>query len=93
MKKETVTILQPVLILVLVVLQEPTSIKNIIFNDLLIDWNKPITLVEGPFDSIKMGNSILYWVRPKEQQSYLRRLLKNKQKFLLVWMRTHYQNQ
>ena len=28
------------------------------FNDLLINWNEPITLVEGPFDSIKMKNSI-----------------------------------
>ena len=39
--------------------KNPPASKNIIFNDLLIDWNKPITLVEGPFDSIKMKNSIL----------------------------------
>ena len=33
--------------------------KNIIFNDILIDWRKPIVLVEGPFDAIKAGtNSI-----------------------------------
>ena len=38
--------------------KNPPASKNIIFNDLLIDWNKPITLVEGPFDSIKMSNSI-----------------------------------
>ena len=38
--------------------KNPPASKNIIFNDLLIDWTKPITLVEGPFDSIKMGNSI-----------------------------------
>ncbi len=29
--------------------------KNIIFNDLLVDWSRPITLVEGPFDAIKAG--------------------------------------
>lgn len=29
--------------------------KDIIFNDLLIDWSKPITLVEGPFDAFKAG--------------------------------------
>lgn len=26
--------------------------KNIIFNDYLIDWTRPITLVEGPFDAM-----------------------------------------
>ena len=38
--------------------KNPPTSKNIIFNDLLINWNEPITLVEGPFDSIKMKNSI-----------------------------------
>jgi DNA primase len=33
--------------------------KDIIFNDYLIDWSYPITLVEGPFDALKSGpNSI-----------------------------------
>ena len=30
----------------------------IIFNESLIDWDKPISLVEGPFDSIFVDNSI-----------------------------------
>ena len=38
--------------------KNPPASKNIIFNDLLINWNEPITLVEGPFDAIKMKNSI-----------------------------------
>jgi len=38
--------------------KNPPATKNIIFNDLLIDWNKPITIVEGIFDSIKAENSI-----------------------------------
>ena len=38
--------------------KNPSASKNIIFNDLLINWDEPITLVEGPFDSIKMKNSI-----------------------------------
>jgi DNA primase len=29
--------------------------KDIIFNDLLIDWLEPVTLVEGPIDAIKAG--------------------------------------
>lgn len=31
--------------------------KDIIFNDLLVDWSRPITLVEGPFDAIKAGTN------------------------------------
>lgn len=33
--------------------------KNIIFNDLLVDWRKGITLVEGPFDAIKAGTQAI----------------------------------
>ena len=32
--------------------------RDIIFNELMIDWNEDITLVEGPIDSIKAKNSI-----------------------------------
>ena len=38
--------------------KNPPSTKNIIFNDLLVDWDSPITLVEGAFDAIKIKNSI-----------------------------------
>ena len=31
--------------------------KDIIFNDILVDWRKPIVLVEGPFDAIKAGHN------------------------------------
>jgi hypothetical protein len=33
------------------------SRKDIIFNELFIDWSEPITLVEGPFDAISAGNN------------------------------------
>jgi DNA primase len=33
--------------------------KDIVFNDLLVDWTKPITLVEGPFDAIKAGHNAI----------------------------------
>jgi DNA primase len=36
----------------------PVPSNKIIFNDLLIDWTKPIVLVEGVFDAIKSRNSI-----------------------------------
>ena len=38
--------------------KNPPVSKNIIFNDLLIDWNNAVTLVEGVFDTIKIKNSI-----------------------------------
>jgi len=38
--------------------KNPPAKKNIIFNDLLVDWSKPVTLVEGVFDAIKTENSI-----------------------------------
>jgi DNA primase len=33
--------------------------KNIIFNDYLIDWDKPVTLVEGPIDAIIAGDNAI----------------------------------
>ena len=38
--------------------KNPPVSKNIVFNDLLIDWDSPVTLVEGPFDALKITNSI-----------------------------------
>tara|TARA_R110001583_G_scaffold53397_11_gene164759 strand:+ start:3789 stop:4715 length:927 start_codon:yes stop_codon:yes gene_type:complete len=38
--------------------KNPPASKNIIFNELLVDWDEPITLVEGVFDAIKIGNSV-----------------------------------
>lgn len=37
----------------------PVSKKDIIFNDLYINWDRPLTIVEGVFDAVKAGyNSI-----------------------------------
>jgi DNA primase len=33
--------------------------KDIVFNDLLVDWSQAITLVEGPFDAIKAGTNAI----------------------------------
>jgi hypothetical protein len=39
--------------------RNPEAEKEIIiFNEYLIDWSKPISIVEGPFDSIFVPNSI-----------------------------------
>jgi len=38
--------------------KNPPESKNIIFNELIIDWNSDIVLVEGVFDAIKATNAI-----------------------------------
>ena len=38
--------------------KNPHTSRNIVFNDLYIDWDKDIILVEGIFDAIKAGNAI-----------------------------------
>lgn len=54
--------------------------KNIIFNEINIDWNKPITITEGVFDSIKCHNSVPILGKTLISSSYLfRKILENKQ--------------
>jgi DNA primase len=36
----------------------PNASRNIIFNDLYVDWDSDIILVEGAFDAIRAGNAI-----------------------------------
>ncbi len=38
--------------------KNPAVSKDIVFNELLLDWDYPITLVEGAFDSMMADNSI-----------------------------------
>ncbi len=38
--------------------KNPSCSKDVVFNDVLIDWNNPVVLVEGFFDSLKYHNSI-----------------------------------
>jgi len=38
--------------------KNPPVSKNIVFNELMINWNEPITLVEGVFDAINAENSV-----------------------------------
>lgn len=36
----------------------PRASKDIIFNELNVDWSKPVTIVEGVFDAMKFENSV-----------------------------------
>jgi DNA primase len=38
--------------------KNPSCSRDIIFNDVFIDWDRPVVLVEGFFDSLKYNNSI-----------------------------------
>ena len=38
--------------------KNPPVSKNVVFNELMINWNEPITLVEGVFDAINAENSV-----------------------------------
>lgn len=38
--------------------KNPRASKDVVFNDLFIDWNKDLTLVEGVFDAMVAGNAI-----------------------------------
>ena len=39
--------------------KNPPVSKNVIFNELFVDWDEPITLVEGVFDAIIAGNNTI----------------------------------
>lgn len=63
--------------------KNPDAEKEIIiFNENLIDWDKPIYLVEGPFDSIFVPNSIP--MLGKHMSDYLFNLLYERAKEIII---------
>jgi len=38
--------------------KNPRVSKNIVFNELYVDWNKDLTIVEGVFDALVAGNAV-----------------------------------
>lgn len=58
--------------------------KNIIFNELLVDWTKPITLVEGPFDAIKAGTNAIPLQGKFVSQKLLDKILLSKTKVFMA---------
>ena len=54
----------------------PPTPHNFIFNELYIDWSKPVTIVEGVFDAIKTENAIPLLGSTLREDSYvLKRLV------------------
>ena len=64
----------------------PPVSRNIIFNDLMIDWQKDITLVEGAFDAIKAGqNAIpLLGSQLKEDSVLFQKIVKHNRRVYLA---------
>ena len=54
--------------------------KDIIFNELLIDWSKPVILVEGPFDAIKAGTNAITLQGKAVRKRLLKRLVEKRWK-------------
>jgi DNA primase len=38
--------------------KNPKATKDVVFNELYVDWNKGLTLVEGVFDALVAGNAV-----------------------------------
>ena len=56
----------------------PPMSKDILFNELYLDWNKDITLTEGVFDAIVAGNSIPLLGSTLNENSYIFRRIVEK---------------
>lgn len=58
--------------------KNPNLSKDIIFNELYIDWNEDITIVEGVFDAIKAKNAIpILGSTLRENSKLFEKLIKN----------------
>lgn len=58
--------------------KNPSASKDIIFNDLFVDWSRPIVLVEGVFDAMKCDNSIpVLGSTLKESSKLFQKIVKN----------------
>ena len=57
----------------------PVAKKEVLFNDINIDWKKPVTLVEGPFDLTKCpyNSSCLLGSHLPEDSVLFREIVKN----------------
>ncbi len=62
------------------------SKKNIIFNEIYLDWSKEITIVEGPMDLVKSGENSTCILGSSLNESYLlfKKLVKNQTPVLLA---------
>ena len=67
--------------------KNPQVSKDIIFNDLNIDWENDVILVEGAFDAMKCNAIPLLGSTLREKSRLFKRFVKRSQTFTLLWMR------
>lgn len=64
--------------------KNPAVSKDIIFNELLVDWDYPVTLVEGAFDSMMADNSIALLGSTLNKKSSIFKKILSKEPILYV---------
>ena len=65
--------------------KNPTHDADVIFNELLIDWDKPLVLTEGVFDAIKCDNSVpLLGSSISEDCALFRKLLETSEEVIIA---------
>ena len=58
--------------------KNPSASKNVVFNDLFINWNDDLTIVEGVFDAINAGNAVpILGSTLREDSDLLRKIVRN----------------
>ena len=65
--------------------KNPPASRNIVFNDLYVNWDEDIVIVEGVFDAIKAGNAIpLLGSTLRSDSKLFEAIVKSKQKVYLA---------
>lgn len=65
--------------------KNPPVSKDIVFNELYLDWDKDVVLVEGVFDAIKAGNAIpILGSTLREDSTIFRAILNNGPKIIIA---------
>lgn len=65
--------------------KNPPVSRNIIFNELMIDWSSDLVLVEGVFDAIKAGNAIpILGSNLTEKSKLFQKIVKKKPRLYLA---------
>ena len=65
--------------------KNPPASRNIVFNDLYVNWDEDIVIVEGVFDAIKAGNAIpLLGSTLRSDSMLFEAIVKSKQKVYLA---------
>ena len=70
-------------------IQEPPTSRDIVFNDLHIDWNDSVVLTEGVFDAIKDENMIpVLGSTLREDSRLFQKIVKHSPKCTWQWIET-----